>query len=92
MEKKKWQDLPPAGIIDKPGTAMEYHTGSWRTYRPVRDNEKCIDCLICWINCPDSAIKVKDKKLDHIDLDYCKGCGICAQVCPVKCIKMEKEK
>ena len=25
------------------------------------------------------------------DLDYCKGCGICAEECPVKCIKMEVE-
>ena len=25
------------------------------------------------------------------DLTYCKGCGICAEICPVKCIKMEKE-
>jgi Pyruvate/2-oxoacid:ferredoxin oxidoreductase delta subunit len=24
--------------------------------------------------------------------DYCKGCGLCAEECPVKCIKMEIEK
>ncbi|MCK5239384.1 MAG: 4Fe-4S binding protein, partial [Candidatus Thorarchaeota archaeon] len=24
----------------------------------------------------------------HIDYDYCKGCGICSQVCPPKCIEM----
>ncbi|MBT7348114.1 4Fe-4S binding protein, partial [Candidatus Falkowbacteria bacterium] len=23
------------------------------------------------------------------DLDYCKGCGICAEECPVKCIEMK---
>ena len=26
-----------------------------------------------------------------IKKDWCKGCGICANVCPKKCIKMEEE-
>ena len=56
--------------------------------------EKCIHCLTCWIYCPDAAIMVKDGKMTGINYDYCKGCGICANVCPPKthAIDMEKER
>lgn len=91
MALKKWRELPIGGIIDKGGTAEEYHTGGWRTFKPVRDEKKCTDCLICWVYCPDSAIKVSGGKFKEFDYPYCKGCGICAKVCPVKCIEMQKE-
>ena len=52
--------------------------------RPVWNKEKCIHCLTCWIYCPDAAIVVKDGKMTGINYDYCKGCGICANVCPTK--------
>lgn len=90
-EQKSWKNIPQGGIIDKPGTAMEYKTAGWRTFKPVVDKAKCINCLQCWIYCPDSAIKVQDEKMTGFDYDHCKGCSICAQICPVKCIKMEKE-
>ena len=87
-----WRDIPIGGLIDRGGTAKEYKTGEWRTFIPVRDVSKCINCMICWVYCPDSCIIAKDGKMDGFSMDYCKGCGICASVCPVKCIKMEKEK
>jgi pyruvate ferredoxin oxidoreductase delta subunit len=36
---------------------------------------------------PDAAI---NEELE-VDLEYCKGCGICANECPKKAIKMERE-
>ncbi|MBP2146899.1 pyruvate ferredoxin oxidoreductase delta subunit [Methanofollis sp. W23] len=62
-------------------------TGSWRVFRPVVDREKCNQCGICEIHCPDAVI---DEEL-NIDLDFCKGCGICADVCPKKAITMVRE-
>lgn len=79
-----WKDLPAGGFIDEPATALEFHTGDWRAMRPVWHEEKCIQCLQCWIYCPDSAVIVKDQKVCGPNLDYCKGCGICAKVCPPK--------
>lgn len=84
MKMKGWKELAIGGRIEQGGNAVEYETGSWRTFRPVRDEEKCIHCLLCWISCPDSAIKVEDGKVVDIDLNHCKGCGICAEVCPPK--------
>lgn len=81
---KGWKQLAIGGRIEEAGNSACYETGSWRTFRPVRDESKCTHCLRCWIWCPDSAIKVKDGKIVGIDLDHCKGCGICAEVCPPK--------
>lgn len=92
MKEKGWKEIPEAGLILEAGNSVKYKTGAWRSQRPIRDKEKCIHCLLCWIYCPDTAIKVKDGKIKEIDYDYCKGCGICARECPVKCIEMEPER
>ena len=84
MSDKKWNEIPIGGIIEEPGNAFNYHTGSWRTYAPMWSEEKCIDCMACWIFCPDDCITVKDGKITGINYDHCKGCGICAFECPDK--------
>ena len=76
-----------AGIIDEPGSSVKNKTGGWRTKKPVRNEKKCIKCMKCWLFCPDMCIDENIKT----DYGYCKGCGICAEVCPVKCIKMVDE-
>ena len=80
---KNWKELAIGGLILEAGNAAEYKTGGWRTMCPVHDPKKCINCMLCWIYCPDSAILVKDGKVTGIDYDHCKGCGICARECPV---------
>ena len=88
---KKYNEIPIGGKILEAGNADRYHTGGWRTFKPKNNGKKCIHCLQCWIFCPDSSIKVEDGKMIGWDYDHCKGCGICANICPVKCIDMEKE-
>jgi len=48
---------------------------------------------VCRLLCPDLAI-TRDTITGQIviDLDYCKGCGICAFVCPKVAITMVLEK
>lgn len=91
MNALGWKEIPNGGVITEAGSALKYKTGGWRTVKPVVDKENCRDCLICWIYCPDAAIKTKDGKWLGVDYAHCKGCGICASVCPKKCIEMRRE-
>lgn len=86
-----WRQLTKAGIIYEPGNANSYDTGDWRTIRPVWNEEKCIHCLFCWRYCPDASIFAKDGKFDGFDYKHCKGCGICANVCPTHALDMVSE-
>ncbi len=98
MNKPTWQSgfvLPrnqgemPFGASNDAGVLVHKNSG-FRTFRPVIDNDACINCCFCWIYCPEGCV---DKTNDTIsvDYDYCKGCGICAKECPKKCIQMTKE-
>ena len=49
----------------------------------------CESCETCSLLCPDLCITRNEKTGEvEIDLDYCKGCGICAAVCPRGAIQM----
>jgi len=91
MNHKKWRELLPAGIA-KAATALDVETGLWRSERPLFDAQKCISCYKCWLYCPDMSIKTDEKnKVCGINYFYCKGCGVCAAVCPVHAIEMRLE-
>ncbi|MDI6785922.1 MAG: 4Fe-4S binding protein [bacterium] len=79
-----WKELPMGGLILEAGSAENYKTGGWRSIKPIHDKDKCINCLNCWIYCPDSSIIVEDGKVVGINYEFCKGCGICAHECPPK--------
>ena len=71
-------------------------TGSWRVLRPVIDPARCIPgkkgvpaCFLCWLYCPDAVITRTVPPA--IDYEYCKGCGICAEECPARAIRMVEE-
>jgi len=92
MIKKSWKNLDEGGIILEAGNSVNFKTGDWKAFKPVWDSKKCVNCMLCYILCPDIAIEVKNGQIIGPNLDYCKGCGICAQECPVKAIKMEEIK
>ena len=53
----------------------------------------CFECDNCYGVCPDNAvIKLRPGQRYEIDLDYCKGCGICATECPCGAIDMVPER
>jgi len=51
----------------------------------------CNDCDNCRIFCSEVSIEVKDGKR-RIDLDYCKGCGVCVAECPRCAMVIEEER
>jgi pyruvate ferredoxin oxidoreductase delta subunit len=91
MSNKKASEIPPGGLITEPGSAKKFETGDWRSMRPVLDKEKCIDCLSCWIYCPDDSVIVENGEMKGFRYSHCKGCGICANSCPKDAITMEEE-
>lgn len=91
IESWPWSKHPPGLLCLEGGNAEQVNTGGWRSRRPVVDLEKCSHCLICFIYCPDSSIKVEAEKMVGIDYYYCKGCGICATECPREAIKLVEE-
>ncbi len=100
--RKQWlptyQQLPPGGVLVEgkteagligPGSFIENKVSGWATFRPVRDKEKCTMCLLCWFYCPEGTIvRISDRGDLMTNYDYCKGCGVCANECPVDAIKM----
>ncbi len=91
MSKMNVKELLPGGMIIEPGSAINFETGDWRSSRPILEREKCIDCLTCWIYCPDDSVLTKDGRMEGFRYSHCKGCGICARVCPKDAIRMEPE-
>jgi len=52
----------------------------------------CFSCDNCFAVCPDNAIRKVGPPGEYVvDLDYCKGCGVCAAECPAGAIEMTPE-
>lgn len=49
----------------------------------------CNACDNCSLFCPESAVLVDNMR--RIDMDYCKGCGICVQECPRNAMTLESD-
>lgn len=87
-ELLSWHELPLAGVV-RPDEVARPRTGGWRTgLKPSVRMERCVNCLLCWIYCPDVAIRLDGEAFAGFDLDLCKGCELCAEVCPVDAIEM----
>jgi pyruvate ferredoxin oxidoreductase delta subunit len=83
--------LKDKAAVSRPCKGASGLTGTWRLKKPIIENSKCTKCLLCWLYCGEGAIlRTKDNEIS-IDYDYCKGCGVCAEVCPAKAITMIKE-
>jgi 2-oxoacid:acceptor oxidoreductase delta subunit (pyruvate/2-ketoisovalerate family) len=81
----------PEGTYFEAGYLTQKNAG-WRTSTPELAPELCIGCLQCYLHCPDGTILETAEGKVSFDLDFCKGCGICANICPKKAITMVSER
>jgi len=86
------EKINPGAVISTPGNSRIAKKVSYRSLRPVTDYAKCIKCAKCWMYCPDIAFKKNAQGFFENIEEFCKGCGLCARVCPKKCIAMEVAK
>jgi pyruvate ferredoxin oxidoreductase gamma subunit len=84
--------LPFGGpTITRGNTATMRQTGSWRTERPEIDLRRCKRCFLCYLYCPESAMRLDNENYPHIDYEHCKGCMICYTECPGNAIAAKVE-
>ena len=60
-------------------------------FLPHYIREKCIDCGLCDVTCPDMVFQFKDGVNMGMDLYHCKGCLRCVEICPTKALVVAKE-
>ena len=89
---------PKLDLLRRQSTFQEVVTGldeSTALYEARRclSCGNCFSCDNCFGVCPDNAVlKTDDPAAPYaIDLDYCKGCGICVAECPCGAIEMVPE-
>jgi 2-oxoacid:acceptor oxidoreductase delta subunit (pyruvate/2-ketoisovalerate family) len=80
------------GTFDEVTGGLDEHTAQFEARRCLSCGN-CFECDNCYGVCPDNAvIKLGPGHRYQIDLDYCKGCGICASECPCGAIEMRPER
>jgi 2-oxoacid:acceptor oxidoreductase delta subunit (pyruvate/2-ketoisovalerate family) len=85
--KFRSKDEAPTAYPDK---LLVLDVSSWRHQRPVLDKPKCSHCAMCLFFCPTGCITCDNGDF-VVNLDFCKGCGICAKLCSRSAITMIRE-
>ena len=87
LQKEKlrtWRQVDPGGQVMEPGSSVNYRSSDWSSVVAEWLPDPCIQCLQCWIFCPDNCIMVNNERIVGVDEYYCKGCGICVEICPTE--------
>ncbi|GEM_PF-69019 len=91
LKLESYKELPLGGVIPATPDRPRKKTGDWRDQKPTYREAICVNCLLCWVRCPEVAIITEGGRMRGFNYDYCKGCGICAHTCPSGAIEMVPE-
>ena len=96
-----YRTAPLGGVLPTPGNSVWNDLHTSRTgWLPVLDADKCIDCGMCDMVCPDLCLVWSTRtgadgqpavKLEGIDYRYCKGCMRCVETCSTLAMTREAE-
>ena len=96
-----YKTAPIGGVLPTPGNTAHNDLHTSRTgWMPVLERDKCIDCGMCDMVCPDLCLVWSTHtgddgkplvKLDGIDYQYCKGCMRCVETCSTSAMTREAE-
>jgi len=84
----KWNELLVGCAVTDVGNTKRFCTGDWKSEHPEWNDAVCIKCGICSIYCPEACISQQSDGYFRSNPFFCKGCGICAQECWTRAIKM----
>jgi 2-oxoacid:acceptor oxidoreductase delta subunit (pyruvate/2-ketoisovalerate family) len=100
LHLETWEPTPTE-IINKCSLIQDVPAKPWLTASQVEQAVqeagrcfscgRCNECDTCWIYCPEGVISRSNGEYT-IDYDYCKGCMLCAAVCPRRAIAITEEK
>ncbi|MDR3155547.1 MAG: FAD-dependent oxidoreductase [Holosporaceae bacterium] len=90
--------IPRINLLPAASISLEERTVALTEKEIIVESSRCLSCgncfhcYNCYGYCPENAIKKLPDGSLEVDLNYCKGCGICAVECPCGAIKMMQEK
>lgn len=96
-----YMTAPLGGAIVNPGNSvLKDLSASRQGFLPAFYREKCVDCAMCELACPDFCFvwtrnpdpnAKKGRMLQGIDYQFCKGCLKCVEACPVDALQTLRE-
>ena len=96
-----YDTAPIGGVLPTPGNTVAHDLTTSRTgWIPLFHEDKCINCGLCTLVCPDYCLSWTEDpdaeeppfyKMLGVEYRYCKGCLRCIESCPMEALTRESE-
>ncbi len=96
-----YDTAPIGGVLPNPGNTISNDLTTSRTgWIPLFHEDKCINCGLCTLVCPDYCLVWTEDtqaeeppfyKMLGVEYRYCKGCLRCIESCPMEALTREGE-